>query len=255
MYFFSFQKRPGIAMIELIFAIVIMGITLMSAPMLISISSKSSIVALQQESIAAAVTQMNMILTAEWDNMDTNATIREPVLTTDSTIFNQCTGGATKPKGVTSDSGRYCIGLDGSGPYGASSIGTDGTLGETLSYDDVDDYDGQSYSVTIYAGDQYATNLGDYIDKNISITSYIYYGDDTPRDSSDTVKNYQKYTTFDNPFRHKNPTVGTTNIKLVHVQLTSTNTAEEIADKQINFSAFVCNVGAPKPIINNESIL
>jgi len=239
-------------MIELIFAIVIIGITLMSAPMLISTASKSSMVALQQESIAAAVAQMNMILTAEWDNMDTNATIGEPVLTTDSTVFNQCTGGATRPNGVTSATGRYCIGLDGSGPYGASSIGVDSTLGESLSYDDADDYNNQSYEVKPYAGDTYATYLGDYIDKNISITSKIYYGDDTPRNSTDAAGNYQKSTRFANPFRHSNPAVGTTNIKLIHVQLTSTNPAAEIADKQINLSAFMCNVGAPKQMINNE---
>ena len=247
--------RPAIAMIELIFAIVIMGIALMSAPMLISTASKSSIMALQQESVAAGIAQMAMIMTAEWDHMDTNATIGEPVLQTDSTIFNQCTGGATKPKGVTSDSGRYCLGLDGSGPYSASTLGTDGSVGESLSYDDVDDYHGQTYSVNIYAGDTYPTHLGDYIDVNISIASNIYYGDDTPRNSSDATGTYGETTTFANPFRHNNPTVGTTNIKLIHVQLTSANPIAEIADKQINFSAFMCNVGAPKPLISNESSL
>jgi hypothetical protein len=211
-------------------------------------------VALQQESIAAIVSQMNMILTAEWDHMDTNATIGEPVLQTDSTVFNQCTGGATRPNGVTSGSSRYCLGLNGSGPYTASSIGTDSTIGESISYDDVDDYHRKSYSVNIYAEDTYATHLGDYIDKNISIASNIYYGDDTPRDSSDAIGNYQESTTFSNPFRHNTPG-GTTNIKLIHVQLTSVNPSTEIADKQINLSAFMCNVGAPKPIINNESSL
>ena len=77
-------------MIELIFAIVIMAIALMSAPMLIRTSTQSSMVALQQESIAAAVSQMGMIMTAEWDHRDTNGTAGEPVLTTDSTVFSQC---------------------------------------------------------------------------------------------------------------------------------------------------------------------
>jgi len=243
-------------MIELIFAIVIIGITLLSAPMLISTSTQSSMVALQQESIAAAVSQMGMIMTAEWDHRDTNGTVGEPVLTTDSTIFSQCSGGATHPDGVSSSSGRYCLGLDGSGPYAASAtIGVDGSLGESLSYDDVDDYDTQTYSVNVYSSDAYATHLGDYIDKNISILSNVYYGDDTPRNSSDTAGSYGETTTFANPFRHANPAVGTTNIKLIYVQLSSTNPAAEVADKQINLSAFMCNVGAPKPIMNNESDL
>lgn len=253
------RQRTAIAMIELIFALVIMGITLMSAPMLIRTSSSSSMVALQQESIAAAVSQMNMIITTEWDHWDTNTTIGEPVLLTNSTIFNQCTAGAVKPAGVTSDSGRYCKGLDGSGPYSASAvpkIGTDGTVAESLSYDDIDDYDRQSYTVNVYAGDSYATYLGDYIDKNITLTSRIYYGDDTPRDNGDVPGSFETNTTFANPFRHKNPPVGTTNIKLIHLQLTSANTATEISSKQINLSAFMCNIGAHKPqIISNWSDL
>jgi len=44
--------RKAIAMIELIFAIVVMGIVMLSAPMLVNKATQSSYVALQQESIA-----------------------------------------------------------------------------------------------------------------------------------------------------------------------------------------------------------
>ena len=241
-------------MIELIFAIVIMGIVMMSAPMLINRSVQSSYTALQQESIAAAAAQIDMIMTAEWDHMDTNATIGEPVLKTVSTIFNQCAGSEAHPKGVTSASGRYCKGLGGPAiSYSASSIlSTEGVEGGI--YDDVDDYNNQSYSVKVYHNEIYATHLGDYIDRNISITSHVYYGEDTPKDTSDNNGNYATSTTFANPFRHIKS--NTTNIKLINVSLTSSAPASEISDKSISLSAFMCNIGAPRPnIISNESSL
>jgi hypothetical protein len=64
--------RPAIAMVELIFAIVIMGIVLMSAPMLISTASKSGYVAIQQEAINEAASQVNMIMGYHWDENNTN---------------------------------------------------------------------------------------------------------------------------------------------------------------------------------------
>ncbi len=45
-------RRPAIAMIELIFAIVIIGIVLMSVPQLISTAAKSGYVTIQQEAIS-----------------------------------------------------------------------------------------------------------------------------------------------------------------------------------------------------------
>ena len=57
------RLRPAIAMIELIFALVIMGIALMSAPMLITVSTQSIEVSLQQESLNEASSRVNMLLT------------------------------------------------------------------------------------------------------------------------------------------------------------------------------------------------
>jgi len=74
--------RHAIAMIELIFSIVVMGLVMLSAPMLINKATQSSYVALQQESVAALATQLNTIMTTQWDENDTNATRGEPVLRT-----------------------------------------------------------------------------------------------------------------------------------------------------------------------------
>jgi type II secretory pathway pseudopilin PulG len=244
------HMRKAIAMIELIFAIVIIGITLISAPQLISTSTQSSYVALQQESIAAAATQMNMIFTTQWDHSDTNSTLGEPVLTTGSTTFTQCTSGVNNPVGVTSSIGRHCFGIGGpiNTTYPASAIGTDGSAGESIAYDDVDDYHNRSYTVQVYESDSYATHLGDYIDRDINITSSIFYGNDAP---SGTVG---QTTTYSNLFQNNTPGF-TTNIKLFTINLSSTNASTEVSDKNIRMSAFMCNIGAPSQYLTNESSL
>ncbi|WP_154806460.1 hypothetical protein [Sulfurovum lithotrophicum] len=239
-------------MIELIFAITIMGIVMMSAPRLIERSTASTYVALQQESIAAAATQMNMIMTTEWDQADTNSTLGAPVLQTGSGTIPNCT--TDKPVGVTSASGRYCkdalatnsVFLTATAP---GSLGTE-EVNATV-YNDIDDYNGQSYTVSVYNSENYETYQGDYLDQNITVSSNIYYGDDTPRNVSDTAGTYQTSTTFANPFRHI-ITANSTNIKLIQVTLTSGNTAGEINDKQIVLTAFMCNIGAPKPKYYNN---
>ena len=72
--------RKGIAMIELIFAIVIMGIVLLSAPTLISTATQSGLVAVQQEAIAASSSEIGMILTRDWDEAGTDETTESPIL-------------------------------------------------------------------------------------------------------------------------------------------------------------------------------
>ena len=64
--------RKAIAMIELIFAIVVMGIAMLAIPMITSQSSKGSESAMMQESISQASSNINMVLAKYWDNENTN---------------------------------------------------------------------------------------------------------------------------------------------------------------------------------------
>ncbi len=61
-------------MIELIFALLIMGIVLLSSPMLIQQSIKSNFIGIQQESISAISTHTAVLLTKHWDEKDANDT-------------------------------------------------------------------------------------------------------------------------------------------------------------------------------------
>lgn len=236
------KLRRAIAMVELVIAITVIGITLLAAPMLIERSTKSSFVALQQESIAAASTQMAMIMSRQWDENNAEPLEKYPVLQTASTIIPNCTG--ARPPGVTSASGRYCRGENTGSLFNASTIGDD-----LADDDDIDDFNGQSYTISIYETESFETYQGDYIDRNISVSSSISYGDDVPRLSSGgaSAGGYDSDIAFSNPFT-ANPS-GTTNIKRIQVTLTSTNPATELSDKEIELSAFMCNIGAPNTII------
>jgi len=241
------KKRPAIAMIELIFAIVVMGIALMSAPMLIDRASKSSYVTLQQESITAGATQLAMIMTAGWDKSDVNSSSEYiPVLTTQSGIaaaapIKNCT--TLTPPGVSSSSGRFCRDASHASFYTATSIALDS------GYKDIDDFEGNTSDVSIYGGEN-ATS--DYIDKNITITSNVYYGVDTPMKKNGTASTggYDQGIDFSNPFRTSS--ANTTHIKLITITLTSNNPAAEINNKNIFLSAFMCNIGAPSELISNR---
>jgi len=237
----SYHHRRAIAMIELIFAIVIMGITLMSAPMLISTSAQSTYTSLQQESIAAAAVQINTIMSTEWDSNDANTTTGSPVLQTGSATIVNCIVDSYLP-GVTAATGRYCN-KTGFPVLAASAIGTEGTEGTY--YDDVDDYNARAYTVSVYNAEAYTTTQGDYIDKNITVTSTVAYGSDQPRknDNTPSIGGYDQQIRFSNPFRTF--AAGTSNIKLISVVLTSTNAASELSSKNIRLSAFMCNIGAP----------
>ena len=83
------SNRTAIAMIELIFAIVVIGITLMSVPTLVRQASQSGYVAMQQEGINIAASQVNMIMGYHWDENDTNESFYDTILQTagDSTLL------------------------------------------------------------------------------------------------------------------------------------------------------------------------
>ena len=59
--------RPAVSMIELIFAIVVIGIAIMTVPAMLTQSSKAVLISTQQEAILAGTTKMGNILSHAWD--------------------------------------------------------------------------------------------------------------------------------------------------------------------------------------------
>jgi len=235
---FSLQ-RPAIAMIELIFAIVVMGIVMMSAPQLLSTASKSGYVAIQQEGINEAATQVNMILDYPWDENNTNT-----VLVVDNGDANlsatDITDSDARRAGTSPFSTRLFVSTAGiqAGVFNASAVlGNDiGENNTSLDRDDIDDFNGTSVNLVL----DDATGASDYIEKGaqINIARTVNYMQDNASYNSPADSGTPGRLDF-NPFINK---AGTTNIKHIQVTLTSTSGVAELA-KTITLHAFSCNIG------------
>ena len=211
-------------MIELIFSIVIMGIVLLSAPMLISVASKSTSVALQQEGINEAASRTNMILTYDWDQNN----IHVPCATDPSILHTQGNGTLEARSGVPTNSNSHhfdCLGRE----YNATTIGLEGD-----DIDDLDDFNNVGLIKILNSG----TGGKDYIENpdstgtQVQIATAVSYVSDTA--------------TYDNSFSFNisnAAAAGTTNIKYIDVTLTSKSTQAEL-QKEISMHAFSCNIGS-----------
>jgi type II secretory pathway pseudopilin PulG len=216
------KNKRAIAMIELIFALVIMGIVLMSAPMLIHQSIKSSNVALQQEAIATASSQTAIILSMHWDEKNTQAG-NSLILDANRTSFK------FPPAGLM-DGGSQLVSLrtfpliNPKTPTINTNFGKDTNETTYTDFDDVDDYHNSDFGLMLFNNESTTADLGEYVDKNISINTTV------------------RYTQENNV--SKNITTGSfSNIKFIKVNLTSNQTDVPELEKDITFKAFSCNIG------------
>ena len=227
-------RRRAVAMIELIFAIVVIGIALLAVPNLITASTNSSYVALQQESINEAATKLNSILSYHWDEADTDPKFLDPILiVTDSgssDLNEDNTTNKGRRKGTPKESYRSFIRADGVELNASTTLGMDSN--DAGAKDDMDDFNGESVSFV-----QVQATTKDYIDQNISISTNVKYINDT-----------NPVTSFDSKGISYNPNfaatvTGTKNVKAIDVTLTSTSGVQEL-QKTIVLHAFGCNIGA-----------
>jgi len=231
--------RPAVAMIELIFAIVILGITMMSAPMLISQASSSGITVLQQEAIAAAASELGMIMTRQWDEQDTNETQQSPILVVSSTghvdlaeatdADGNLTGRRAGTPPMSARSFLTSLGGVRFNATAATALGSEG--GDD---DDIDDFNGNTITLTVVTATD--TQTGDYADTSLQLTISVNYLLDTP------TNNYQQASiTYSQPFSQT--TNNTTNIKAVTVTATSGSHDTEL-NTNVVLRAFSCNIGS-----------
>lgn len=233
--------KAGIAMIELIFAIVVMGITLLSVPMLLTVVGKSSIVSFQQEAIAIAASHTNALMTYAWDEQNTDTLalyIQNPLHANGATLLTE--GGRPTFSYPAARRRDFAVG-------GAATLllGDDTNLSLVDTLDDVDDFNDQppiGLIIAVSGGTVNDVDEGAYIDANISINTQVRYGDDTATYDSGTG-----VFAFSDPLSSATMT-NTTNIKLITTQLTSSSLSDELNDKQINLNAFMCNIGTNNPI-------
>lgn len=233
-------------MIELIFAIVIIGIVLLSAPMLIQQSSQSNAVTLQQEAIAAAASHTSILLTKHWDEVDANVSASSvaPILKTSNGDIRFDFNATHTRTGIENNiSGRLISVWIGAvyGPlFASTTLGSD--AGDS---DDVDDYENSNLGLALYStGQETNASTGDYVDLNLTMTTRVRYINDSP--SSFTIHSSARNIQND----YSIPFAGTSSIKFVNVQLTTANPAlsnTNELNKSILLQAFSCNIGTSIP--------
>ena len=231
--------RPAIAMIELIFAIVIIGITLMSAPMLISTATKSGYVAIQQESINEAASHVNMIMGYQWDENDVNELYIDPILRVSSSGDSDLNedNNTARRLGTPKESYRTFVrsdSLDFDASV-ASALGNDG--GDR---DDIDDFIGIIHLTPI----ETSAETIDYVETiTIDINTIVAYIPDSPTGSGSYATPASRKISFTPDFASS---TSSTNIKRIRVTLTSNSTAPDELEKKIILNAFSCNIGGYK---------
>ena len=221
--------RPAVAMIELIFAIVIMGIVMMSAPTLISTAQQSTTVALQQEGINEAASRLNMILTYAWDEQDTRDTCVPPVLgvTNGDSALNE-NGTTARRIGSPMQSAYRTFLCDGARYNASTTLGFDTDDSNASQPDDIDDFNGATAHLIVESG---GSGGADYLEKGtVNIATTVSYASD--------AANYSQSSFSFTP----NAGMTTTNIKQIDVTLTSISAASEL-QKTIKLHAFSCNIG------------
>ena len=223
--------RSAIAMIELIFALVIMGIALMSAPMLISTATKSTSVALQQEAIATTASEIGMILTRHWDEEDTNTLNTVPILRSfgDTELNASIRRAGTPSSSTRTFSHSMGVGKHPSLATLKINFTKDGDN------DDIDDFDGIQHKLT--SAEDTETENGDIVDTNIILTTQVNYISDEANYNNSGSKTLK----FENPFNNPAPNA-TSNIKFIKVTLTTRSPEIEL-EKNITLNAFSCNIG------------
>lgn len=100
--------KYAFTLIELVFAIVVIGISVVSLPMMIQVTSKNTDNSLVQEAIFAAATKLNEAVTYRWDENSI-----EPVEQSSSEIINtsavDCNNGGQRLGFIAQPKHRKCL--------------------------------------------------------------------------------------------------------------------------------------------------
>jgi len=238
------KTKRAIAMIELIFALVIIGIVLLSAPMLIQQSIKSGNVALQQEAIAAVASQTAIVLSMHWDENNSNIAIGvSPLLDMNRAPFDFDL--INLPLGLIGVSGRNIE--DNNQTISSTTFvnfGSDANETDFSDFDDVDDYHGSNLGLTVFNTEYTSAEIGDYVDVSINMNTQINYTEDRITTGDDSNLTGQDIT-LNNKINSTDIGVNS-NIKFVKVYLTSDSNITEL-EKNITIVAFSCNIGTTLP--------
>lgn len=213
--------RSAMSMIELVFAIVIMGIAVMTLPLVLTQVQNNNAFAIQQEAILAAKAKMGDLLTYEWDeNSYVSGDSHSYVLdvTNGDAELNATAGTPRRVGHIDTDYRRKFFSV----PRLASVIGADGG-----DLDDVDDFNGTATIIALTVVTEGAGTL-DYV-FDLNLTTTVAYAADSANYSVTPLI----FTL--NPDDNKS----ITNIKTIEVAVLG-------APSTVRLRAFTCNIGESK---------
>lgn len=229
--------KRGFSLIEVVFAIVIISISLMSVPMLLKETAKSNEYSIMQEAILATSTKMGNIISYPWDKNSYDST-NKILRTLD--VSNGDSELDRKP-GVNDDNLRV------------GHIYAD----KRRRFFDVLKYPSGVYpDITVILSNKRSINdfhretsiIGgsggfDYKDSGMSMTSFISYIDDAANYSS-TIVTAKINSSTSNPITSN---VRSTNIKMVQITTNMPNLGQSIVLK-----SYLSNIGQSKMIIRKK---
>lgn len=216
--------RKAASMIELVIAIVVMGIAMMTLPMMLTTVQSNNTFAMQQEAILIARTQMGDIITYPWDEYSTNSNSDFAVLDTNSSDLTSSiykrSPDQNSTRRVGHVKGNKRRKFFSTKVYASYPLGQEGT-----EYDDIDDFNDENKGLSNDANDTNAT-IGYKVYKDLNMTISVKY-----------ISDINSTVIFD--FNQTSAPIGTTNIKMIQVSLTNSQ-----LDGNISLRAFSCNIGA-----------
>lgn len=179
-------SKSAFSMIELIFAIVIIGITVISLPMVNQVISQSTESNLVQEAIFASSTEINQILSYRWDESSIqNNDILSKVIWADSSDCNSST--KLRPGHINAPLHRKCLDNNATAITAAANLGLDTGESTTADSDDIDDFNGDAKSIFIdnSGGGTIVSSKGYKKDYNSTVTvSYANFDPDFIADNN-----------------------------------------------------------------------
>ncbi len=218
--------KKGFTFIELIVAIVVIGIALMSVPLLLSQSSRSDEFSINQEAILAATTKMGDILTYPWNDTNSSGILQVFDVTHGDSQLNRYPDiNSTRRIGHFKENFRRKFYDNSDNIEHNASI----TLGleshDHGDFNDIDDFNDTNFSVA-------SGGLGDYIqDLNLSVRVFYIRNNDVNYSQS-PVLNFGDINTTSH--------IPSTNIKMVEVNVSDGHTNQIIT----TLKAFSCNIGS-----------
>ena len=210
--------RKAASMLELVIAIVVMGIAVMTLPILLLKTQNNNEYTLQQEIILAARTKMGDTLTYRWDE---HSLINDKIfvlMTDGDSDLNISYPGSIRRIGHVLASKRRKFSNDLNSSTPVANLGPDGG-----DLDDIDDFDGKTDTLEI--GSQVTSLDYHYTDFNLT-TAVVYISDDA------NYSNQNLNFTFDT-----NASASTSSIKMLTLKVKGPNNIP------FTIRSYSCNIG------------